>query len=181
MLESHAKSFCPVRVVINRSKTGVGRFHRGDVVQLHLAFGTSSVANTTAGSDLVQGPSSLRLEKMDNARNPIFQVSPSSWLWPSCIRERRRLQFQIKNVNLYQARDFGPNIDHAMNVVTLSECRSRGKWRTDKSVKRYQQSARLAADYLALRRRTRKLIETFAPHAEGAILGTSQSFACTGV
>ena len=44
------------------------------------------------------------------------------------------------------------------------------------SVKRYEKSARLAAKYLALPRRTR-LIETFAPLAEGAILGTSQGSA----
>ena len=51
--------------------------------------------------------------------------------------------------------------------------------RTDQSVQRYEKSARLAADYLALPRRTRELIETFAPHAEGAIFGTSFGSACT--
>ena len=46
---------------------------------------------------------------------------------------------------------------------------------------RHEKSARLAADDFALSRRTRELIETFAPLAERAILGISQGFACTGV
>ena len=47
-----------------------------------------------------------------------------------------------------------------MNVNPLSECKR-------------EKSARLATDYLALLRRTRELIETFPPLAEGAIIGTS--------
>ena len=68
-----------------------------------------------------------------------------------------------------------------MNVRPLIECKLRGQWRTDKSVQRYEKSARLAADYVALSRRTRELLETFAPLAVGAIFGTSQGSACTGV
>ena len=41
-------------------------------------------------------------------------------------------------------------------------------------------SARLAADYLALLRRTRELIDTYASLAEGAIPGISHGSACTG-
>ena len=63
----------------------------------------------------------------------------------------------------------------------LSECKSRGQWRTDQRVQRFEKSSRRAADYLTLPRRTRELTETFAPVAEGAILGTSQSVACTVV
>ena len=86
-------------------------------------------------------------------------------------------QFPTKNVILYQARDSGSNIDQAMIVKILSECKSRGQWRTDQSVQRFGQSTRLAADYFALRSQTRVVIETFAPLAEGAILGTSEGSA----
>ena len=51
--------------------------------------------------------------------------------------------------------------------------------RTDQHVQRCVKCARLADDHLALPGRTRELIETFAPLAEVAIFGTSQSFACT--
>ena len=116
---------------------------------------------------------------MDNARKPIFQISPSSWIgsgatgwrrsWPSCIRETRFTyhQFRIKKVTLYQARNSGPNIDQ---VMTLSKCKSRGQRHTDQHVQRCVKSARRADDHLALPRRTRDVIETFVPLAEGAIL-----------
>ena len=97
-------------------------------------------------------------------------VSPSSYH-----------QFWIKNVVLYQARHSGSNIDRAMKVRTLTECKARGQWRMDQSFQRCEKSARLAADYLVLPCRTRDVIETFVPLAERAILGTSQGSAFTGV
>ena len=60
----------------------------------------------------------------------------------------------LQNVMLQQARHSGPNIDRAVNVRPLVECKSRGQWRTNQNVQRYEKSARLAADYLALPRRT---------------------------
>ena len=68
-----------------------------------------------------------------------------------------------------------------MNARLLRECKLRGQWRADQIVQSYKKSARLTADYLAMPRRTREFIETFAPLAEGAILGTSRESACTGV
>ena len=50
------KSFSPERVVVNRSKTGLGgssaygRVPSGHVVQSRLAFGTSPAARTTVGA-----------------------------------------------------------------------------------------------------------------------------------
>ena len=38
---------------------------------------------------LVHGPSSLRLEKMDNTRKRIFQISPSSWIGNGATGSRR--------------------------------------------------------------------------------------------
>ena len=86
-------------------------------------------------------------------------------------------QLQIKNVI---ARNSG-SIDQVMIVRTLSECGSRQQWRTDQNVQRCVKSVRWADDHLALLRRTQDVIETFAPLAEGALLGTSAGSACSGV
>ena len=67
------------------------------------------------------------------------------------------------------------------SLVSVESVDHSGTWRTDQSVQRDEKSARPEADQLALPRQTRELIQTFAPFAEGAILGTSQGSACTGV
>ena len=72
----------------------------------------------------------------------------------------------LQNITLRQARHSGPSIDRAMNVRPLNECKSHGQSRTNQSALRYEKSARLAADYLALPRQTRELIKTFVPLAE---------------
>ena len=59
---------------------------------------------------------------------------------------------------------FCPSIERAMNVRPLSECKSRGQWRTDQSVQRCEKSARLAADCLALPRRTREIKSKLSHH-----------------
>ena len=112
-------------------------------------------------------------------REPLMFPFSHQQFWTDIIKACQSLSLKI--VTFEQARNSGLNIDHAVNVRPLSECRSRGQWRTDQSVQRYEKSARLAADYLALLRRTRDLIETFEPLAEGAILGTIQGSASTGV
>ena len=64
---------------------------------------------------------------------------------PSVLRQNswRRVSRSIsKNVTPCQARHSGPSIDRATNVRPLSECKSRGQWRTDQSVQRYEKSAR---------------------------------------
>ena len=68
----------------------------------------------------------------------------------------------LQNFTLYQARHSGASIDRGMHVRPFTECKSRGQWRTDQSVQRYERSACPAANHLALRRRTRDLIETLA-------------------
>ena len=65
----------------------------------------------------------------------------------------------LQNITLHQAELSGSSIDRAMNVRPLSECKSRGQYRTYQSLQRHGNSARVAADYLALVRRTRELIE----------------------
>ena len=87
-------------------------------------------------------------------------------------------QFGMKNVILSQARNSGHGIDQAMIVKTLNKCKSRRQWRTDQDVQRCVKSDRRAGDHVALLRRTRVVIEIFAPFAEGAILGTSRGTAC---
>ena len=150
-------------------------------------------------SGRTRGPSSLRHEKMDNARKPgclhplldgegrvhFAHGRPGTRVFPFShhqfrteLREACR-SLNRQNVTLYQARHLGLGIDRALNVRHLNECKS--QWRTDQTVQRYEKSARLEADYVALPRGTRELIETFAPLAEGAILGTSQGFVCTAV
>ena len=66
---------------------------------------------------------------------------------------------KLQNVTPYQARHSGPSSDRAMDVGPRDECKSRGQWRTEQSVERYEKSDCLAADYLALPRRTRELLE----------------------
>ena len=130
---------------------------------------------------------------------PILRMSPSTWSGSGATGWRRSCPFlhtedKDAHVCLIPTTSSGhifrkrvnPStfktslctmLDSSIDRRPLNECKSRGQWRTDQSAQR----ARLAAEYLALPRRTRVPIETFASLAERAILGTSQGSACTGV
>ena len=63
------------------------------------------------------------------------------------------------------------SIDQVMNVRPLSEYKSRGQWRTDQSVQRYERNRPSGSRLFGAARRTRESIETFAPLAEGGHAG----------
>lgn len=50
----------------------------------------------------------------------------------------------------YQLRHSGPSIDRSRNLRSLLEVQKRGRWRSHKSVARYEKSARLAANFQSL-------------------------------
>ena len=50
----------------------------------------------------------------------------------------------------YQLRHSGPSIDRSRNLRSLEEVQKRGRWKSHKSVARYEKSARLAANFQAL-------------------------------
>ena len=143
-----------------------------NAVQLRLAFGTSPAARTTTGADdffgnkFVCPPLGLEVALLAYGDKEAL-VFPFSYH-----------QFPTKNVILYQARDSGPNIDQAMIVKILSECKSRGQWRTDQSVQRFGQrhssGSRLFGAAQSNARVDRNLRTTCRP---GAILGTSEGSA----
>lgn len=54
------------------------------------------------------------------------------------------------DITPYQTRHSGPSIDRSRGYRTLQEVQKRGQWKSQKSVNRYEKSARLAATWDAL-------------------------------
>ena len=75
----------------------------------------------------------------------------------------------VQDGSLHQARRSGSSIDRTLHARSLTECTSRGHWRTDQSMQRCEKISRFAADHLALLRATQDPVETFDPHAHPSL------------
>ena len=60
----------------------------------------------------------------------------------------------------YQARHSGPSIDAALGTRTRKELKDRGRWKDDRSLRRYEQRARLMKSFNAASPSHRALLQT---------------------
>lgn len=74
----------------------------------------------------------------------------------------------------YQMRHSGPSIDRSRNVRSLVEVQKRGRWKSHKSVARYEKSARLAANFQALPSRLQHHCLAAERQLEAVMLGMVQ-------
>ena len=65
----------------------------------------------------------------------------------------KRLQIDVTPYNM---RHSGPSIDRSQNLRPLLEVQKRGRWKSHKSVARYEKSARLAANFNQLPTKTQR-------------------------
>ena len=186
-------------------ETAHARFLPSHVVQSRLAFGTSSVANTTIGATNLFGHEFVVAPRCATRRWTMHENQSHGCLHPPGLEmmpldAKRRVQErhgssrfsvlvpQVSDRVLEKLSIPQPSKHHSVPSSTFwikrrssYERKSRGQWRTSQSVQRYEKRAHLAADYLALPRRTRELIETFAPLAEGAIFWNQPRLCLYGV
>ena len=157
-----------------------GRFPPDHVVQLRLAFGAPYVANTTVGTVNLQGHEFVVPPHCATSRWAMHKNQPYGCLHdlglevlPPDGQGRVRLAHgKRRSSRLPLSGSEGKDSQRVQVARAVASGTERPAVR---------ERARLAADFLALPRRTLMLIETFAPLAEGAILGISQGSVCTSV
>ena len=81
--------------------------------------------------------------------------------YPAFVDAFRKAKDELGIANLvpYQARQSGPSIEVAKGVRSLMEVAKRGRWKSMKSVQRYEKAGKLAAAWRALPAATQAVCE----------------------
>ena len=74
----------------------------------------------------------------------------------------------------YQMRHSGPSIDRCLSLRTIEECQKRGRWKTWKSLTRYEKAARLGAAWSALAPAEQARLTQCETNVAALVLGSPQ-------
>ena len=75
----------------------------------------------------------------------------------------------------YQCRHSGASHDRAVQLRSLLEIQKRGQWRSNRSVVRYEKSARLGQTYAQYSTRLQAWLAAVSPHVAGIVMGLQSS------
>jgi integrase len=107
----------------------------------------------------------------------ILKLRPQGLLWSFdyaqfCSMMKRVNALTGLKVVPYQGRHSGPSIDRAENVRTQEEVQKRGRWKSHRSLIRYEKHGRLQLSYNQKPRSMRALLDWCETHVEAVVLGT---------
>ena len=98
----------------------------------------------------------------------VFGFSYASFL---VVFDKARRRLGLPPMVPYEARHSGPAIDVARGHRSRAEVRERGRWKTEKSVVRYEQRARLAMSYQRLPAALQAHFDKCEAHLGDVLLG----------
>jgi len=109
------------------------------------------------------------------ARQPEDRLFP--FTYPSYLEafEKCRRRLDLPRMVPYQSRHSGPAVDVARGSRTQPEVKDRGRWKSDKSVQRYEQRARLGQSFQQLPPRAKSHLSECEAKLGALLLGRIQA------
>ena len=99
-----------------------------------------------------------------------------NFTYPHLVREFQTTSRRLGvSVVPYQCRHSGASDDRASQARSLMEIQKRGQWKSQRSVVRYEKSARLGQVYAQYSTALQAWLENVGPRAEGIVLGREQA------
>jgi hypothetical protein len=106
---------------------------------------------------------------------PLFSFS-----YPEFVKEFGHVNEDLKmeGVVPYQMRHSGPSVDRCRELRTSLEVQRRGRWKTIKSLLRYERAARMAREWHSYSARQQTLFESCEAALEALMLGRKVGGLC---
>ena len=159
------------------------RPHRGISTEWHVTLFPEERAarsKTYAVNDSVCMTTSLApympelLSSLVAARRPDEKVFPFTYASYLEMFDKCRRRLDLPKMVPYQSRHSGPATDVARGHRDRAEVKDRGRWKSDKSVARYEQRARLGQSFQQLPPRAKSHLLACEAQLGGLLLGRTR-------